>query len=183
MAVLFGAVLIGCQAEPTKQSEPESTEEEKASQTQPIMPVPKQIEDELLSAEDVRDGATLKAQLIGEGSPARRLLVQGNGQFLCSPTGNCPYWIFRETPSGYEMEVDLGVAQSLNLQLNTTTTFPEIFARQHGSATSSELRIYQFDGTRYRLAKCQSSDYADPADLERILDEPLVTEFECSGNP
>jgi hypothetical protein len=77
------------------------------------------------------------------------------------------------------MEVELWEAQSVSLKRNATSRFPDVVAQQHGSATSSAIRIYQFDGERYRLTKCQNTDYADPADIERTLDQPLITDVEC----
>jgi hypothetical protein len=110
------------------------------------MSVPPQIRDQLLSAEDIRGRATLKSETIEVDATQKRLLISGEGPFLCSPTGNCPYWIFRQTLAGYEMEIDLDVAQEVTIETGKTK-FPGVLARQHGSATDSELRLYQFDGT------------------------------------
>jgi hypothetical protein len=77
------------------------------------------------------------------------------------------------------MEVELWEAQSVSLERNATTKFLDVLARQHGSATSSAIRIYQFDGERYRLTKCQNSEYLAPDDPERSLEKPLITDVKC----
>jgi len=79
-------------------------------------PVPTAIKDQLLSADDVKDGAELEAETIAVDGHEKRLLISGHGRFLCGPTGNCPYWIFRETPREYEQEADLGVAQAVGIE-------------------------------------------------------------------
>lgn len=146
------------------------------------MTVPPKIRAQLLSSDDIRNGATLKSETIAVDASQERLLISGEGPTLCSPTGNCPHWIFRQTPSGYEMEVDLDVAQEVSIETGKTK-FPEVLARQHGSATNSELRLYRFDGTRYRLRKCMSESYVDPSDPERLLEKPQVTEIQgCTEN-
>jgi hypothetical protein len=140
--------------------------------------IPKEIKERLLSVEDVKDGAELRAETIVAGANQTRLLIGGDGRFFCSPTGNCPYWIFRKTRMGYQEEVNLGEAQTVSIEKGKAK-FPDVLARQHGSATDSDLRLYQFDGTRYRLIKCMNQSYRDPNDIDRILDKPIITEFQC----
>ena len=177
-AVLLTLFMSGCSSEPPK-------EKENDAGADPIplgSAVPFEIRNQLLTAQDIRDGATLKSEAIELDETRKRLLISGDGPTLCSPTGNCPHWIFRQTPAGYEMEVDLDVAQEVSVHPGKTK-FPEVLARQHGSATDSELRVYRFDGTRYRLAKCMSESYVDPANPERVLEEPIVTEIQgCTEN-
>jgi len=126
----------------------------------------------------IREGAELHAETIVLDAGQKRLLISGRGRFLCSPTGNCPYWIIRETPTGYEKEVELGVAQNVTMEKGSAG-FPDVRVRQHGSAFESEVRLYQFDGSQYRLSKCIDENYLDPNDLDHTLDKPTVTEFQC----
>jgi len=93
------------------------------------------------------------------------------------PTGNCPHWIFRKTDGGWAEEIGLGSAQSVTIEKDTTE--PEIVAQQHGSAFDSDLRVYQFDGARYRLTKCMDQSYRDPNDFDRVLDKPIITDIYC----
>ena len=140
------------------------------------VPVPNEIKNHLLRADDIRGGAELHAKTIVVDADQTRLLISGRGRFLCSPTGNCPYWIFRKTAVGYEQEVDLGVAQTVRAERRAK--LPEIVAEQHSSATDSGLRLYQFDRAHYRLTKCMSQSYQDPTD-GHILEKPIVTEVPC----
>src|SRR5262249_32674913 len=133
-------------------------------QPQAAIPLPNEIKDQLLGAQDIRDGAELQAQIIVLDPGEMRWLISGTGPTLCSPTGNCPRWIFKRTDHRYEREVDLGEAQTVRIETGKTK-YPEVVARQHGSATDSDIRLYQFDGTRYRLTKCMSESYRDPNDI------------------
>ena len=141
--------------------------------------VPQQIRDQLLTEEDIKNGAMLTARIIPTREEPVRLLISGDGPYNCSPTGNCDHWVFRQTSTGYEQEADLGSAQSVEIQEQPVKLFPDLLARQHGSATSSGLRLYQYDGLRYRLVKCMNQDYTDPSNLEKILEKPIVTETPC----
>ena|ERR1051326_3090082 len=116
-------------------------------------------------------------QFIVDGEETR-LLIRGSGQFLCSPTGNCPYWIFRKTANGYAQEIE-GSAQAITVKKGNSK-FPELLSQQHGSATDSELRLYEFDGTAYHLTKCMDQSYSDPNDIARTLDKPILTEILCN---
>jgi hypothetical protein len=147
-------------------------------QPQTAVPVPSEIKDQLLSTQDITGGAELQAQIIVLDAGEMRWLISGHGLTLCSPTGNCPRWIFRRTAHRYEQEVDLGEAQTVTIETGKAK-YPEVFARQHGSATDSDLRVFQFDGTRYRLTKCMSESYRDPNDIDYTLEKPIVTEFHC----
>jgi hypothetical protein len=141
------------------------------------LPVPEEIKYQLLNADEIRDGAKLHGETIVIDVDQRRLLIRSSGPFLCSPTGNCPYWIFRKAADGYEKEIE-GSAQAVDIQRGQSQ-FPEVLSRQHGSATDSELRLYQFDGDRYRLTKCMDQNYSDPDNIEHILDKPIITEIQC----
>jgi hypothetical protein len=145
--------------------------------------VPQQIRDQLLTEEDIKDGAMLIAQVIPTREEPLRLLISGDGPYSCSPTGNCDHWVFRQTSTGYEQEAELGSAQTVEIQEQPNKFFPDLLAQQHGSATFSSLRLYQYDGLRYRLVKCMSQDYADPSNPEKTLEKPIVDEVPCEVGP
>jgi len=181
VCIVLAFALTACTQEPQKQEKPEAgTQHEETSVAGSESPVPQVIQDQLLTAEDVRDGARLLAEVIPTGKGPVRLLVSGDGPFSCGATGNCDRWIFRQTPSGYELEAELGSAQSFTFQkTGETDGFPDVQVQQHGSATSSELRLYRYDGARYSLTKCMDQDYQDPSDPERTLEKPIITEIPC----
>lgn len=190
-AVIIAAVIAvilflnGCERSKQSKAEPEIQKGAVATGQVPDKPAPNNIEtpvptairDQLLSADDIKDGAKLHAETIVLDGDNNRLLITGHGQFLCSPTGNCPYWIFRKTADRYEQEIE-GSAQTVSVE-TSKSSFPEVVTRQHGSAFDSELRLYQFDGTRYLLTKCTIESYSDPNDPDHTLDKPIVTEIHC----
>jgi hypothetical protein len=97
---------------------------------------------------------------------------------LCSPTGNCPRWIFEKISTGWKEELELFEAQNVMLE-PSTARFPYIVAQQHSSALDSALYVYRFNGTRFGLTKCAAKTYRDPIDIDHILEKPIVTEFPC----
>ena len=182
---LILVVLTGCERQKQSNTDPEIQKGTVSPQPLPDksapndieIPVPTAIKDQLVNADDIRDGAELDAKAIVLSADDNRLLITGHGRFLCSPTGNCPYWIFHKTTNGYEQEIE-GSAQTVSVETDKSK-FPEVLTQQHGSATESELRLYQFDGTHYRLTKCMDERYPDPNDVDRFLDKPIVTEIHC----
>jgi hypothetical protein len=80
--------------------------------------------------------------------------------------------------TGYELDIDLTSSQSVTIQRQGQADgLPDVQVQQHGSATFSELRLYQFDGTHYRLTKCMDQSYA--SNTERLLEKPIITEKPC----
>jgi hypothetical protein len=144
-------------------------------------PAPESIRNLLIATGEVdpNEEFDLQAWNVEVKGEQSMMLVKGRGQFLCSPTGNCPHWLFRQISNAYEKELELGVAQHVTMQADSKTAYPELLAQQHGSATGSSLRLYQFDGRRYKLTKCMNSEYRDPRDLDRILEKPIITEEPC----
>jgi hypothetical protein len=163
--------------EPVKKGTTASKHAPASTTAEQDLPVPEEIKHQLLNADEIRDGAELHAETIVIEVDQKRLLIRGAGRFLCSPTGNCPYWIVRRTADGYEQEIE-GSAQTVDIQRGQSQ-FPEVLSRQHGSAFDSELRLYQFDGARYRLTKCMDQNYSDPNNFDHTLDKPLITEIPC----
>src|SRR5688572_15705052 len=176
--VLIALSCVACGTESPSQEAKAPSGPQESSLIVEDVPVPAGIQSQLLPPEDLGGGTRLRARLLPTGEGPPRLLITGEGAF-CSPTGNCDHWIFRESSTGYELEADLGSAQTVSIQRSARSKFPEVLAQQHGSATMSGLRLYEYDGTRYRLTKCIDQHYVDPSDPERILDKPVIEETPC----
>jgi hypothetical protein len=182
-SILLSSLLLlasACSSSSPKSGKVESVPN--AADPAPADPVPQAIRDQLLTPEDIKDGAKLQVEVIPTPAGEERLLISGDGPYSCSPTGNCDRWIFRRTAEGYPLEIDLGSAQEVNFKPNADSEFPDVEARQHGSATRSELRLYQYKGNRYQLTKCMEEDYQHPTNPERILEKPILTETPCNGS-
>ena len=87
------------------------------------------------------------------------IVAQPMGEkFGCSPTGNCPFWIFIRQNNQYRVLLD-GEAQSFALQKNKTNGFVDVVLSRHGSAFESELRVYKFDGNVYQDNDCYMAEF------------------------
>ena len=154
----------------------------------PLLSVPPQVVDDI--RRDTTDEMmpesrdTLVADLFpdtvdvdGEGAP--ELLVWGR-RSLCGAQ-NCRVWIYRRTSNGYEPLLHAYGVQTLEPQRATSHGYRDIMTSQHGSATSSELRLYKFDGQRYRLVACYDRSYRALDERGEIqeLEKPRVTPIEC----
>lgn len=106
---------------------------------------------------------------------ARALAVQPTGDELCSPTGNCAFWI-----------IDLQHRRII-LRADEVQTFasdpapshgpPDIITSMHGSAFESDLTRWHYEGTQYMRQSCALADYAD-AD-GHAYKQPKFTPHSC----
>jgi hypothetical protein len=71
----------------------------------------------------------------------------------CSPTGNCPFWVFQRVLGGYSVLLD-SEAQIFRVQSNSTNGFRDIVLSRHSSAFESEVTEYKFNGTSYVSSAC-----------------------------
>lgn len=103
--------------------------------------------------------AQVKAvDLSGEGS--REYLAKGAGNFLCSPTGNCEAWVFRQNGDKYSVILHRTATQTFTIQPTLTNGFHDLVLGQHGSATDTGLTLYRFDGSKYRRLACYDADWS-----------------------
>jgi hypothetical protein len=174
---LVQLTLFSC-SRPAEKPEPEP------SATGQDAPVPDEIKNQLLSASDIREGAELYAKTINLDAQSR-LLIHSRGKSLCSVTGDCPFWIFQKTETGYAQEIE-GSALSVDIETGKSQ-FPEVLARQAVFTPAPEpiavfsfgLRLYQFDGSHYRLTKCMYETTSVRAYVRHHLDKPIISEIAC----
>jgi hypothetical protein len=96
--------------------------------------------------------------------------------FLCSPTGNCEVWIFRQLGDKYSVILNRGAVQNFTIQPTITNGFHDIVLGQHGSATEQGLKLFRFDGSAYRLAACYEARWEILEHGEAHgLDQPQIT--------
>lgn len=107
------------------------------------------------------------------------VVAQWMGNGLCSPTGNCPFWIFERRTGSYKLILK-GFGQSFTVQNTQTNGYRDVVISMHGSATSSELSLYKYEKGRYRKAGCFDAEWAiREGDTFRDLKEPQVTPEAC----
>jgi hypothetical protein len=110
--------------------------------------------------------------LNSDGTP--EVIAQGfSGESGCSPTGNCPLWVFQKTTRGYSNLLLDALSQSFTIERNRTNGYHDIVVAMHGSAFSSGLTVYQYRNGAYSGVACYAADWLSPAGEE--LKEPLIT--------
>jgi hypothetical protein len=110
-----------------------------------------------------------------DGAP--EVIAQAVGDIMCSPTGNCHFWVFQKTSSGYRLILEKGAAQGFTVQPNRTSGYSDLVLNMHGSATEQGLYLYQFKQNRYQRTACYEANwtYLDTNDEVRELEEPRIT--------
>ena len=109
--------------------------------------------------------------LNSDGTP--EVIAQGFSiQSGCSPTGNCPLWIFQKKTKGYIVLLD-AISQSFTVERNRTNGYRDIVISMHGSAFSSGLNVYKYQEGVYNGVACYEADWQSPTEKE--LKEPLIT--------
>ncbi len=99
------------------------------------------------------------------GNGVREFLGQGVGvgptpPRLCSPTGNCDVWVFRQNGDKYSVILRRIATQSFTIQPTVTNGFHDLVLGQHGSATDTGLTLYRFDGSKYRRVACYDAEWS-----------------------
>jgi hypothetical protein len=113
--------------------------------------------------------------LNGDGVP--EVIVQAVGDLVCSPTGNCPFFVFQKTASGYKSILQRRAVQSFTIQPTRTGGYLDLVLGMHGSATEQDLHVYQFRQGKYRLTACCDANwtYLDKNQEVHELTDPLIT--------
>jgi hypothetical protein len=93
----------------------------------------------------------------------------------CSPTGNCPFWIFQKAGTQYRPLL-VAEAQTFTIQKSATDGFRDIVLGRHGSATDSKLTEYKFHEDSYKEAGCYEASYI-PVGYDKVhtVGEPVVS--------
>jgi hypothetical protein len=104
-------------------------------------------------------------------------ICRPTGESMCSPTGNCPFWVFEKAGATYRLILKKGAAQSFTIRHARTNGYFDLELGMHGSATMSSLFVYRFRGRRYQRAACYDVNftYLDEHGEVHELDEPRVT--------
>lgn len=119
------------------------------------------------SEEQLREVAAktqIKAVDLGDNG-VKEFLAQGSGvnrtsARLCSPTGNCESWVFRQNHDGYTAILHRIATQNFTIQPAITNGFHDLVLGQHGSANEQGLTLYQFDGSKYRRIACYDASWS-----------------------
>ena len=125
--------------------------------------------------ENIALDARIKMVDLG-GDSARELIAQGGDPAVCSPTGNCFFWLFRKTKRNYKLLLYAEGVQMFTIQRTQTNGFRDIVLAMHGSATASQLTLYKYSNGAYHDVACYDANWTVlEADTLRQLTEPRIT--------
>ncbi len=104
---------------------------------------------------------------------------------LCSPTGNCEFWVFRQNGDKYSVILHRIATQSFTIQPTLTNGFHDLVLNQHGSAFEQGLTLYRFDGSRYRFVACYDANWEILGKDGEVHDqkEPRITPYSKESSP
>jgi hypothetical protein len=121
---------------------------------------------------------TTTTDLNSDGKP--EFVMHGSGKCLCSPTGNCLLWIWQKESDGYSLILRTRGVELFEVKTSLTNGFCDLVTKGHVSATEKDMRVWKFDGTRYKLAECMEEryDYWDSRGLH-IRKRPRITRKAC----
>lgn len=106
------------------------------------------------------------------------LAIQGIGNCLCSATGNCEFWIYQESYNGnFRLLLHASGVQQFKFQRSMTNGYLDVVTYMHGSATESDISVYQFNGVQYQLKECLHRSYTNSS--RRHSTKPTITHVSC----
>src|ERR1700733_3900740 len=147
------------------------------------VPLPENIFKELV-AEATTDGCQdvdrssfethrvlLKPHLVGG------LAVWGGGQCICSPTGNCGFWIYELKNGAYQAVLETDLVNLFGFLKSQTHGYPDLVVWTHESATDYEARLLRFNGEQYVLSGGweEEYEYLDERDQGVRPKKPRIT--------
>lgn len=109
-----------------------------------------------------------------------QLLVQASDNCHCGATGNCSFWILERDGKSFRVLLDTSVAHFFSVERSRTNGYRDILTSLHGSAFSSDLVLYRFDGVQYRATDCGTEDYE--SEDGGMAKRPRLTRTECPAN-
>ncbi|MGI8542882.1 MAG: hypothetical protein ACR2MD_05310 [Aridibacter sp.] len=99
---------------------------------------------------------------------------------LCGSV-NCQVWIYRKTKNGYSQIPFEESVTSLKTLKTKTKGYFDIQIEGHASAAESEIRIYKFNGSGYKISECFSKEYVVISRTGKVikLKTPRVAKIKC----
>jgi hypothetical protein len=107
-----------------------------------------------------KERAKLTAYLVSlHGRDGSGVLVRAANLCYCGATGNCLFWVFRATASGYQLLLKTDNVQDFGLLASKTLGYRDLVVWSHDSAQRSPARLFQFDGKEYQEICGWEEDY------------------------
>lgn len=117
------------------------------------------------------------------GDRSKELAMQSG----CSTVGNCAFWLFEKTPTGFRQLLAAEMVQQFKLRSTETNNYYDLETRAHGSSTSGGLAIYKFNGVEYKISECFGYEYERTGRMIKrqaeTRDVPTLTPADCTKWP
>lgn len=97
----------------------------------------------------------------------------GTDRDWCSPTGNCPYWIFVKTAEGYS-PVLTSFGQTFTIGNRRPSGANDIIIAMHGSATERGLSVYRWTGRVFTQIACYDAVWPYIDECGNTAKEPVL---------
>ena len=97
-------------------------------------------------------------QLAANGTS--QLLIKGSNSCLCGAQ-NCGFWIYRKRKGEYDLLLAGPGVIAIKAGNDSARGYRDIISQSHASANETIVRTFRFDGTEYRLTRCESRAYYD----------------------
>ncbi len=112
--------------------------------------------------------------LNGDGAP--EVIAQPVGlEAGCGATGNCPFWVFEKTRTGYKLILGTKGFQVFTIESRATEGFRDIVLGSHDSASERTLYVFRYSGGRYHEGECHNVSWWTYEGGFHKLREPNVT--------
>lgn len=108
----------------------------------------------------------------------RNLLVQASDSCNCGASGNCAFWILRQRPGGFDTLLRANMVQRFSIESSSSNGHKDVITASHGSASYSDLALYQFDGKKYHKTRCGAEEYK-LRDDGTFDEKPTITSAKC----
>jgi hypothetical protein len=132
---------------------------------------------------ETRDGLETHQILLRSGLIGG-LAIQGHGgECLCSPTGNCDFWIYQLKKGKYRLVLETNV-QVFGFLKSRTKGLPDLVTWSHASAFDSEAQLFRFDGDQYIRSGAWEEESEYPGENGEMVrpDRPRITSHFLAGD-
>lgn len=109
------------------------------------------------------------------------VIAQGRTPCLCSG-GNCSFWIFQKTSTGFEVLLDDFGVQDFHFKSSSTMGYPDLVISTHNVPFNFKLGVFRFDGTGYGLQECWDRSFATwdkHGEVVQVSKQARITRVEC----
>jgi hypothetical protein len=110
------------------------------------------------------------------------VLAQANGvKEGCGATGNCPFWVFQKTSSGFKKLLDtrdkdgVGGIEVITVSSGQTNGFNDLVLGTHDSVSERTLYEYRYRTGQYQMSDCYEANWSQTVEEPKLKCHPEIT--------